>query len=348
MANISKVISTVISALSTVFIATLEDVERLQLVSAIDQLRAASETPHEKSMKLGFALGTFFLLSLESLTENIRVVRFLCAYNFSKDTGQKTPTYKATPLAFALANGTPARDTLKHLHNFLPVSAKLHAYFEQAEYRNSDEADHGTWQVALDTKDHYSEWLGKSPEAETALHTAMKSARGIPQNWFEIYPVTERLDSTPYSSSDPPARALTVDIGGNQGHELAAFRAHFPDLQGRLVPEDLPSVINSISILDESIERSLQALKNVREEMALDSVLLLYDLAYPDKYIPGNTIPATLDWMMMECFSALIRTQKEWVELLVQAGLRVKKVWKPDTKTPLSLFLFEAVIDDST
>jgi hypothetical protein len=44
---------------------------------------------------------------------------------------------------------------------------------------------------------------------------------------------------------------------------------------------------------------------------------------------------------MMEIFSSLERTEKEWVTLLESAGFRVAKVWKEDSFGQ-STALFEA------
>jgi hypothetical protein len=101
-------------------------------------------------------------------------------------------------------------------------------------------------------------------------------------------------------------------------------------------------------LLDWPDKQALEILSNIREAMASDSVLLVYDLVFPDRNVPGAPSSAILDSMMMECFSALVRTEKEWVNLLVGAGFRVEKVWKPEAEAHFSVALFEAVVDDST
>ncbi|KAL4872413.1 hypothetical protein BDV12DRAFT_193506 [Aspergillus spectabilis] len=374
-------------------------------MSEIDKLRAALETPQEKILKLGYGhyllamvrvaqgTGIFDAFAQSSLEITlpilsrktkgnedllIRVMRFLCAYNVFENNGEKVATYQATPLALALANGTTTGDTFKHLHNILPISAKLHAYFEKTSYENPDDAYNGPLQFALDTKDHYFAWLNKDLEVQSAFNTVMGFGRRMRNNWFEMYPVMERLSLAASTSSGITERVLIVDIGGNRGHELAALKAHFPPLQGRLVLEDLPSVIDNITeSLDENIrilkysmfdpqpiqgakayymrtvlldwpdKQALEILRNIREAMASDSVLLVYDLVYPDRNVPGAPASAILDLMMMECFSASVRTEKEWVDLLVRAGFRVEKVWEPEAEALFSVALFKAVVEQS-
>lgn len=41
-------------------------------------------------------------------------------------------------------------------------------------------------------------------------------------------------------------RPLLVDIGGGRGHDLLEFRNRFPEAPGKLVLEDLPSVIDEV------------------------------------------------------------------------------------------------------
>lgn len=42
-------------------------------------------------------------------------MRFLHAQNMFEDIGTETPTYKASPIALALANGTTSGETFKHV-----------------------------------------------------------------------------------------------------------------------------------------------------------------------------------------------------------------------------------------
>lgn len=46
---------------------------------------------------------------------------------------------------------------------------------------------------------------------------------------------------------------------------------------------------------------------------------------------------------MMEVFSSLERTEKQWVELLERAGFKVVKVWRSEAQGVSSNALFEAV-----
>ncbi len=46
---------------------------------------------------------------------------------------------------------------------------------------------------------------------------------------------------------------------------------------------------------------------------------------------------------MMALFGSMERTEKQWVELLEKAGLRVIKVWIPKTQLVASGTVFESI-----
>ena len=48
---------------------------------------------------------------------------------------------------------------------------------------------------------------------------------------------------------------LIVDVAGGRGHDLEAFRRKFPDVNGRMILQDLPGVISGIQSLEDRIER---------------------------------------------------------------------------------------------
>ena len=67
---------------------------------------------------------------------------------------------------------------------------------------------------------------------------------------YDFYPVKDRLGKGLKSSSEP----LIVDVGGSLGHDLAAFKAKHPELPGRLVLQDLPTVISQVDRARPGIE----------------------------------------------------------------------------------------------
>lgn len=66
------------------------------------------------------------------------------------------------------------------------------------------------------------------------------------------FPVQERLIDGAIVGDEVP---FLVDIGGNVGHDLLQFKLHYPDAPGRLILQDLDTVIGQITDLDPSIIR---------------------------------------------------------------------------------------------
>ena len=62
--------------------------------------------------------------------------------------------------------------------------------------------------------------------------------------WHELFPVTEQLSAGLRSE---PHAVLIVDVGGSHGHDLIRFKKQYPSLPGRLILQDLPETINSLS-----------------------------------------------------------------------------------------------------
>lgn len=73
-------------------------------------------------------------------------------------------------------------------------------------------------------------------------------------SWMDpgFYPVEEALAAGFDMRYSP---TLLVDVGGGNGHDLEEFREKHPKVQGGLVLQDLPEVINDITALDASIQR---------------------------------------------------------------------------------------------
>jgi hypothetical protein len=247
----------------------------------------------------------------------------------------------------------------------MQVTVKLFDYFELNGYQSPDDASHAPFQLAYNTESHYFEWLSQNADKQEVFNSVMtQSQQHRGADWFEIYPVQEKLHAS-------PDQVLLVDIGGGVGHDIIAFQKRFPNLTGKLVLQDLPQVINTIKdplpggisaighnmfeqqpingavayymrtvLHDFPDKQALDALARIHDAMTQDSFLFIHEHIMPDSSdVPP--IAATLDIHMMEIFSSLERTEKEWVSLLESAGFRVAKVWKEDSFGQ-STALFEA------
>lgn len=242
----------------------------------------------------------------------------------------------------------------------------LNEYFEERNYANPSDAYDAPFQYAHGTKEHFFEWLAHHPADQEAFNSVMTMNRRVGEaEWFEIFPAEERLQVS-------PDRTLIVDIGGGVGYDMTTFKQKFPQLSGKLVVQDLPSVIGDIkSPLPEGIDamihnmfdpqpvkgakayylrtvlhdwpdkQALEILAKTREAMVEDSILLINEFSMPDS--DPSRIAAAIDQDMMEAFSSLDRTEKQWISLLERGGFDVVKVWKFEANPGIGKALYEAI-----
>ncbi|KAF2187330.1 S-adenosyl-L-methionine-dependent methyltransferase [Zopfia rhizophila CBS 207.26] len=298
-----------------------------------------------------------------------RIMRLLARINIFEEV--EMDTYATKPLAAVYFSGSPLREAVIHLSTTGTAVAKLPEYFAEKGYKNPDDAFDSPWQYGEQTDLHYFDWLAERPRFQKAFNTVMgiqRQGRGPP--WFEFFPVEEKL------KVQSPDQTLLVDIGGGIGHDIIGLKQRFPNLLGRLVVEDLPGVIAAVNELPEGIEavghdffqpqpelaRNAKSyylrtilhdwpdkqagliLKNIRDVMAKDSILLINESVMPESNVP--LFEAQLDFNMMARFSSLERTEKQWRELLEEAGFEWVKLWRSPVPVPGSGCLIEAVLKE--
>lgn len=187
------------------------------------------------------------------------------------------------------------------------------------------------------------------------------------EQWFEFYPVRERLRVT------SPSDILLVDIGGGIGHDIAKFCAAFPDLPGRLVLQDapavlqqaeLPSAIEAIAhdffkpqptqfqnakayylrtvLHDWPDKQAAVILGHIRDAMSEDSVLLINESVLPESDV--SLYQCKMDLNMMGSYSSLERTVAQFRKLLESCGFALAGTWRPRVMVPGSGVLLEAVV----
>lgn len=122
----------------------------------------------------------------------------------------------------------------------MPTLAKLPEYFRQHHYLMPKEYAVSPMQWAVGQSQF--EWLGQRTHHQALFNSYMASRREGKPNWFDVYPVGRLIS---HASGLPKTDVFLVDVGGNQGHDLAKFRTKYPRTPGRLVLQDLPAVLAS-------------------------------------------------------------------------------------------------------
>lgn len=81
-------------------------------------------------------------------------------------------------------------------------------------------------------------------------HMAGYKLGSLPWMAHGFYPVAQRLIQGANTDTEAP---FFVDIGGNVGHDIVQLHQLFPQLPGKLILQDLPSVISRITDLPPAI-----------------------------------------------------------------------------------------------
>jgi hypothetical protein len=244
---------------------------------------------------------------------------------------------------------------------------KLPKYLEMTGYKNPDNAYNGPFQYAFHTDVHTFDHLKTLPREQKAFNTVMAFSRMMKgKDWFEIYPVEERLNV----ASD--SETLLIDVGGGTGHDLIEFKKRFPNLPGKLITQDLPAALDDIKELPAGIEgmkhdffspqpikgakayflrhilhdwpdkQAKQILEYLRDAMSKESILFIEETELPETNVPLRS--ACMDMTMMAAFSAMERTRKQFQQLLESVGLVLVKAWTPEPMPSGQDTLFEAVL----
>ncbi len=136
-----------------------------------------------------------------------------------------------------------------------PSFLKLPSYLSENGYKNPEDSNNGPFQYGHDTKLSCKDWRAEHPAVQRAFNNDMVGyIVGQPRRVdYDFYPVKERLGKGLKGSSE----ALLVDVGGSLGHDVIVFKANHPELLGRLVLQDLPTVISQVDRIPPGIEPTI-------------------------------------------------------------------------------------------
>ncbi|KAJ5991587.1 hypothetical protein N7522_011794 [Penicillium canescens] len=344
-----------------------------ELLQMVDQLRSAVETPTETVLRLIYQspqnaalctvieLGIFAVLvekrhretgvSATQLAEYtgaepnliVRLMRVMTSLGLGSLTSE---AYVANEKTVALTQpiGRDGYDLT------VPTLSKLPEYLRSHDYANPQDYTHSPMQWAVGQSQF--EWLASNQQQQAIFNYYMASRREGRPMWFNTYPVERLLGrAVPFEDT-----VFLVDIGGNLGHDLCKFRREYGHFPGKLILQDLPSVIQGVSSRDAGIEvmgsnfldpqpvkgaqvyyfRAIfhdwpdeicqQILRNTVSAMAQDySRILIVDFVLSDTKTP--LMQASLDIQMMSIGAGVERSEGQWRDLLHSAGLEIAGIW---------------------
>ena len=126
---------------------------------------------------------------------------------------------------------------------FFPIGAVLPQYMRETGFHQfptrSEEKNPFVYAHNLSLWDFFD----KHPQDRKDLDEYLAVRRKGLNQWYEMFPVASILG--PNLKRDPKA-VLFVDVGGGKGHEARKLREAHPELPGRLILQDLPSMIDRV------------------------------------------------------------------------------------------------------
>ncbi|KAK3398862.1 S-adenosyl-L-methionine-dependent methyltransferase [Sordaria brevicollis] len=301
-----------------------------------------------------------------------RMLRHLAAMNHIIQTG--SDEYRPNNFSKALTTSPIAGSYQFYRDICLPAMSNLHKWLKTKSYQSPQTIIDNPFTFGHQTSQTFFEVIASSEKNNQHFNNHMVAyCQGQPA-WCspEVYPAFDRLitgfDPTPSSSSDGSEEEATllVDIGGNVGHDLLTFSSCYPSHPGRLVLQDLPSVLSSAPpslsspsptssprpielhphnfftpqpilsarayylhhiLHDWPDSKCLSILSYIKRAMKPGySRLLINESIIPERKAGWEA--TYLDLYMMVLFGARERTEREWRVLLEDgAGLKVVGVY---------------------
>lgn len=285
-----------------------------------------------------------------------RMMRLLVAHGFAEE--PEPCEYLPTALSKEMTQRTSIGVVESLFLEFLPGIQKVPEYLQVIGYKSPEDPLFAPLQYAHNFKQDGFSWLCENPAALTRFNAFMEGQRADRPHWADWFPIPDQILASAHKGSDGP---LLVDIGGGRGHDLLGFKQRFPEAPGKLVLEDLPTVIeearsaldlegNGIDAVgydffaqeqpikgarvyyfrnifhDWSDDKARLIIKNLVPAMERGySKVLMEEYIIPDKN--ARALEGMTDIAVMVFCSGLERTRQRFTNLLESAGLKVTKFW---------------------
>ncbi|OTB18911.1 hypothetical protein K445DRAFT_314752 [Daldinia sp. EC12] len=282
-----------------------------------------------------------------------RIMRHLAAMNVINEKSENT--YSNTTLSDALSESR-YRDGILFLYDVAGVSFRhLPEYLKNTNYALPTSVTDGPFQAAHKTDLSAFAWLDKTPPYLQAFNNYMSAYRFGKPSWVDpgFYPVSERLvEGFNFEYSD----VFLVDVGGGKGHDLHELKAKYPQIPGKLILQDRPAVISTVSDGSSSFEAishdffTAQPIQHARAYYLHsilhnwgddDCIKILHQLkpamkpGYSRLLINEIVVPrqnaswpiTSMDQLMLVLAAIQERTEAHLTELLKKAGFKIIKIY---------------------
>lgn len=185
---------------------------------------------------------TITQLAIESHSDPIllrRICRYLSSINMIKET--QKDTFAATNVTRVLSDPGVQAGVYHYFDNAGPGYQALPDFLKENAYQNVTDntktAFHKAFPDAAGAPGFV--WMLKYPQRFGYFNQWMATQRKGMQTWLDVYPIGEETKSLRAEDD----LVVFVDVGGGLGHQANAFKSKYPNLEGRVVLQDLPFVL---------------------------------------------------------------------------------------------------------
>ena len=194
----------------------------------------------------------------------LRVLRALASVNVLKQVD--LDSYAHTSMSRIWSSGH-ARASFRFKDEVYLTQSKLSAYFDERGFKNVTDHLDTPWGYARGVKgvDPFT-LLARYPESHKAFNEAMVVDTELAAR--------ELCDTFPFDSLAPgESDVVLVDVGGGKGQTMAHVLKTFPGLRGRVVLEDLASVLHGERLMVEDERLQVQAYDFLSEEQPIKGIV---------------------------------------------------------------------------
>jgi len=242
---------------------------------------------------------------------------------------------------------------------YAPAQLLMAQFFKSTGWTNPTSPSNNPYTFAHHTNGlSMWEYIEQFPDRKRAFNNAMLAQNQSTIWTVSIFPFHTYFFALNSASPVSPTKqedVLVVDIGGGKGHVSDQIKTMLKDIPGRVILQDLPSVIDDITDPLEAVERMkydfftpqpikgayiyyirrclhdwsdakcVEILSNIVPAMSSSSKLLIAEVV-----LPTLSVDIESAWMdiTMLTFTGKERTLLQWEVLSSQVGLRIEKVWR--------------------
>jgi hypothetical protein len=244
-----------------------------------------------------------------------------------------------------------------------PAGASLGQFLQSHNLTSPTSHTDAPFQFALNTKLDLWGYLQDDPARAKIFNESMRSSAIIGVSGIPPFSFMEL--------SCEPNEVLIVDIGGGKGQVLKSIISAFPEIGGKMILQDLPSVIADAKVSgdlphsiitmphdfftpqpikgakvyylrrilhDWSDESAKSILRHIVFSMNASSRVLINELVLPDV---GCEKRMAMNDMVMMSFGGMERSGSQWRQLLCDVGLNLEMIWRKEGE---DLAAIEAVL----